>query len=157
MSMMRRARVAACTIGVAAWVSIATAADAVGAKGAAAPQPVSPAQAAGAPPAAGASGAMPGDEALTCDQIYAQGMAESRKDQQERSQKIDQMRAQNHATAAMLTGAMMTGGVGGTGQMAQAAAEGQASRQMSMLSAPQSNPRMDHLKQLWAQKHCVKK
>ncbi len=50
------------------------------------------------------------------------------------------MRAQNRATAAMMTGAMATGGLGGTGQMAQAAAEGQASSQMAMLSAPQSNP-----------------
>jgi hypothetical protein len=53
---------------------------------------------------------------------------------------------------------MMTGGLGGTGQAAQMAAEGQADRQMAMLGAPpQSNPRMDHLKQLWAQKHCVRK
>ena len=28
-----------------------------------------------------------GDDALSCDQIYAQGMAETRRDQQERSQR----------------------------------------------------------------------
>ena len=107
--------------------------------------------------AASASGALPGDDALTCEQIYAQGMAETQRDQQERSQRNEQMRRQACGTAALMTGAMLTGGLGGTGQAAQAAAEAQADRQMAMLSAPQSNPRMDHLKQLWAQKHCVKK
>jgi hypothetical protein len=52
---------------------------------------------------------------------------------------------------------MLTGGLGGTGQAANRAAESQADKQIAMLSAPQSNPRMDHLKQLWAQKHCVRK
>jgi hypothetical protein len=53
---------------------------------------------------------------------------------------------------------VMAGGLGGTAQAAQAAAESQADRQMAMLAAPpQSNPRLDHLKQLWAQKHCVRK
>jgi hypothetical protein len=106
---------------------------------------------------ANASGVMPGDDALTCDQIYAQGMAETQRDQQARSQRNDQLRRQGAATAAMLTGAMMAGGLGGTGQAAQMAAEAQADRQMAMLGAPQSNPRMDQLKQLWAQKHCVRK
>ncbi len=105
-----------------------------------------------------ASGSLPGDEALTCDQIYAQGMAETQREQQERGQQREQMRAQRSATAALMSGAMMTGGLGGTGQAAQAAAEAQAGQQMAMLgAAPQSNARMDHLKQLWAQKHCVKK
>jgi hypothetical protein len=104
-----------------------------------------------------ASGVMPGDDALTCEQIYAQGMAESQRDQQERSQRNEQLKKQNMGTAALVTGAMMTGGLGGTGQAAQMAVDAQADRQMAMLGAPQSNPRMDHLKQLWAQKHCVKK
>lgn len=105
-----------------------------------------------------ASAVMPGDDALTCDQIYAQGMAETQRDQQARNQRNEQMKAQSRATAAAMTGAMMTGGLGGTGQAAQMAAEGQADRQMAMLgAAPQSNPRMDHLKQLWAQKHCMRK
>jgi hypothetical protein len=67
------------------------------------------------------------------------------------------LKKQNMGTAALVTGAMMTGGLGGTGPAAQMAAEAQADRQMALLGAPQSNPRMDHLKQLWAQKHCVKK
>jgi hypothetical protein len=111
-----------------------------------------------ASPPTNASGALPGDDALTCDQIYAQGMAETQRDQQERSQRNAQLTTQSRATAAMMTGAMMTGGLGGTGQAAQMAAEGQADRQMAMLGAPpHSNPRMDHLKQLYAQKHCVRK
>ena len=44
-------------------------------------------------PSANASGAMPGDDALTCDQIYAQGMAESQRDQQARSQRNEQLRS----------------------------------------------------------------
>jgi hypothetical protein len=103
-----------------------------------------------------ASGAMPGDDALTCEQIFAQGMAESQKDQQERSQRNAQLKAQSAATGAMVTGAMMAGGMGGTGQMAQAAAEAQADKSMSMLSAPQPNARMQHLKLLYAQKQCAK-
>ena len=105
-----------------------------------------------------APGSLPGDEALTCDQIYAQGMAETQREQQERSQQRGQMRAQRSTTAALMTGALMTGGLGGTGQAAQAAAEAQAGQQMAMLgAAPHSNARMEHLKQLWAQKRCVKK
>ncbi|HEY1436968.1 MAG TPA: hypothetical protein VGG82_05635 [Casimicrobiaceae bacterium] len=107
--------------------------------------------------AANGSGVMPGDDALTCEQIYAQGMAETQRDQQERSQRNERMKQQNVGTAALVPGAMMTGGLGGTGQAAQMAAETQADRQVALLSAPQSNSRMDHLKQLWAQKHCVRK
>ena len=102
------------------------------------------------------SGALPGDETLTCEQIYAQGMAESQRDQQARSQRNDQLRKERAGTAALVTGAMLTGGLGGTGQAANAAAQSQADKNMAMLGAPQSNPRMDHLKELWAQKHCVK-
>lgn len=102
-------------------------------------------------------GALPGDAALTCEQIYAQGAAETQREQQERAKRNDEMRAQTRATGALVTGAMLTGGMGGTGQAAQAAAEAQADRQMGMLSAPPPNPRMVHLKQLWAQKHCVMK
>jgi len=102
------------------------------------------------------SGALPGDETLTCEQIYAQGMAESQRDQQARSQRNDQLRKERAATGALITGAMLTGGLGGTGQAANAAAQSQADKNMAMLGAPQSNPRMDHLKEMWAQKHCVK-
>jgi hypothetical protein len=111
--------------------------------------------AAPAPGAADASGAMPGDDALTCEQLYAQGMAESRREQQERAQRIEQMRAQNAGTAAVVTGAMLAGGLGGTGQAAQAAVEAGADRQMAMLTPPPPNLRMQHLKQLYAQKHCA--
>jgi hypothetical protein len=104
------------------------------------------------------SGAMPGDDVLTCDQIYAQGMAESQRDQQARNQRNEQMKRQSKGTAALMTGAVMAGGLGGTGQAAQMATEAQMDRQAAMLGAPpQSNPRLDHLKQLWAQRHCVKK
>ncbi len=106
---------------------------------------------------ANASGAMPGDDALTCEQIYAQGMAEAQRDQQERSQRNEQLRAQRDATGALITGAMLAGGLGGTGQAAQMAVEAQADKQMGLLSAPRSNPRMENLKRLWAQKHCVMK
>jgi hypothetical protein len=103
------------------------------------------------------SGALPGDETLTCEQIYAQGMAESQRDQQARSQRNDQLRKERAGTAALVTGAMLTGGLGGTGQAANAAAQSQADKTIAMLGAQQSNPRMDHLKELWAQKHCAKK
>ncbi len=141
---MCKVAAAAFAIGAFMWLPIGVAADTT----ANAPPPA---------PTTSGSGSLPGDEALTCDQIYAQGMAESRRDQEERSKRNDQMRNESKATAAMMTGAMMAGGLGGTGQAAQAAAQGQADRQMAMLGAPQSNPRMEHLKQLWSQKHCVKK
>lgn len=104
------------------------------------------------------AGTLPGDEQLTCEQIYEQGMAESQREQQARNQKLEQMKRQNAATATLITGATMAGGLGGTGQAAQAAAEATADRQIAMLGEPpSSNPRKDHLKQLWTQKHCVKK
>lgn len=99
----------------------------------------------------------PGDEQMTCEQIYAQGMAQAQRDQQERSKTNAQRRQQVMGTAALVTGAAMTGGLGGTGEAAQMAAEAQADRQIAELGTPQSNPRMEHLKQLWAQKHCVMK
>jgi len=106
---------------------------------------------------ANASGAMPGDDALTCEQIYAQGMAESQRKQQAINQRNEQMRRQSLGTASLLTGAVATGGLGGTGIAAQKAAEAQADSQMALLAQPQeANPRLDHLKGLWAQKHCVK-
>jgi hypothetical protein len=137
MSMMRN-RVAPWAV-CALWIPAAVAAD----------------MAAGAAP--NASGARSGDDALTCEQIYEQGMAEAQRDQQERNQRNEELRTQRAATGALLTGAMLTGGLGGTGQSAQMAAEAQADKQIALLSAPQSNPRLEHLKQMWAQKHCVKK
>jgi hypothetical protein len=84
-------------------------------------------------------------------------MAEAQRDQQERTQRNEQLRAQRDATGALVAGAMLAGGLGGTGQAAQMAVEAQADKQMGLLSAPRSNPRMETLKQLWAQKHCVMK
>ena len=108
--------------------------------------------------AANASDVTPGDEAMTCEQIYAAGTAETQRDQEERSQKKEQMRAQGSAFKGLAMGAMAVGGLFGTGQAVQAAAEAGADRQMAMMAnTPQSNPRMEHLKQLWAQKHCAKK
>jgi hypothetical protein len=108
--------------------------------------------------AADSPGALPGDETLTCDQIYVQGMAEAQRAQQERNQKHEQMRVQSNATAALVVGATAAGGLGGTGQAAQAAVEAQAWRTMAELATPaQPNPRMEQLKQLWAQKQCAKK
>jgi hypothetical protein len=130
-STMFKAMMTACAVGAALWISSVGAAEAPGAR--------------------------PGDEALTCEQIYAQGMAESQRDQEERRKRIEQQKAQTGATAALLTGAMMTGGLSGTGLAAQRAAEAQADQQMAMLGTPQTNPRMESLKQLWAQKHCVRK
>jgi len=106
------------------------------------------------PPAA--PGIQPGDDALTCDEIYAKGMAESQREQQEREKKRQEMKAQQMGTAALLASAMATGGA--TAPLAQKAAEADADRTMAMLGTPQqANPRLERLKQLWAQKQCVKK
>lgn len=126
-----RVLISAASLGAALWIPCALAAD---------------------PPAA-----KPGDDALTCEQIYAQGAAEAQRDQQERAKRNDEQRRQLRGTAALVSGTMLTGGLSGTGPAAQKAVEAQADKQMAELSAPQSNPRMERLKQLWAQKHCVMK
>lgn len=98
----------------------------------------------------------PGDDALTCDQIYAEATAQSRHDQAEREKRNEERRRQSQATAALGTAAMLAGGLGGTAQAAQRAAEAQATSTMADAAAPPArNPRMEHLKQLWTQKHCV--
>jgi hypothetical protein len=108
--------------------------------------------------AADPAGARPGDDALTCEQIYAQGAAESGREQDERNRRNDERGAQGRATAALITSAALTGGMGGTGQAAQKAAEAQADGTVALLgAAPQVNARKEHLRQLWTQKHCVKK
>ena len=107
--------------------------------------------------AADPAGARPGDDALTCEQIYAQGAAEAQREQQERAKKNDERRSELRATGALVSGAMLTGGMGGTGQAAQKAAEAQADKTMAEAgAAPQVNPRKEYLRQLWTQKHCVK-
>ena len=108
--------------------------------------------------AADIPGALPGDDALTCDQVYAQGMAESQKEQQQRERSNQERKAQTQGTAALITGAMLSGGLGGTGIAAQKSAEGLVDRSMADLQAPpRANPRLERLKELWTQKHCVKK
>lgn len=106
--------------------------------------------------AADPPGALPGDQALTCEQIYGQVDAQVQRARQAREAKAEELRNQSRTTKALLTTATLAGGLGGTGQAAQSAAEAQADRTMT-LSAPPPDPRAEHLKQLWAQKHCVKK
>jgi hypothetical protein len=106
--------------------------------------------------AAPVPGSRPGDDALSCEQIYSEGMAESEHDQQARGQRNDAMRAQQAATVGLGTAALLSGGLGGTAQAAQAAAEASADRSVAMLgTAPQINPRLERLKELSAQKHCT--
>jgi len=127
-----KALIAAPSIGVALWIPYALADDVPGAK--------------------------PGDDALTCEQIYAQGTDESQREQDERSKKNEERRSQLRATAGLITGAMLSGGLSGTGPAAQKAAEAQADSQMAQLgAAPQVNARKERLRQLWTQKQCVKK
>lgn len=102
--------------------------------------------------------ARPGDDALTCDQIYAEATAQSQREQAEREKRNDERRRQSQATAALGTTAMLAGGLGGTAQAAQKAAEAQATSAIADGAAPPArNPRLEHLKQLWTQKHCVMK
>ena len=108
--------------------------------------------------AADPPGARPGDAALNCDQIYAEATAQSQRDQAEREKRNDERRHQSQLTATLVTGAALTGGMGGTAQAAQKAAESQAASMMADAAAPPPpNPRMEYLKQLWTQKHCVMK
>jgi hypothetical protein len=64
--------IAVCTLGAALWIPAALGAEAA------------------AHAAENTSGAMPGDDALTCEQIYAQGMAETQRDQEERESRNEQ-------------------------------------------------------------------
>jgi len=104
-------------------------------------------------------GSKPGDDALTCEQIYAQGAAESQREQQEHAAKAEEMKRQTNGLRGLVIGAAMTGGMGGTAQAAQKAAEGQAAAQMAMLTPqpPAPNPRKERLLQLWTQKNCSAK
>ena len=110
---------------------------------------------------ADASGAMPGDDALTCDQIYAQGMAQSRRDQEERAKASARQKAQVDSLAALAVTADTVGQLDPSHTAARATqktAEAQADQTLAMLGrTPQPDPRLVHLKQLWAQKQCVSK
>jgi hypothetical protein len=160
MANWRGGLIAAWLIGVLLWIPVASAADST-ANGSAGEAGTHGGVSVALPPApqnpgATESGIRPGDESLTCEQIYAQGAADAQREQEERNATREQMRARSGATAALMTGAMLTGGLGGTGLAAQKAAEIQADRQMAELGRSQSNPRKEHLRQLWTQKHCVK-
>jgi len=103
-----------------------------------------------------AQASRPGDDALTCDQLYAEATAQSQRDQVEREKRNDERRHQAQATGAVVAGAMLAGGMGGTGVVAQKTVEANVSSTLAEAAAPpQRNPRMEHLKQLWTQKHCV--
>jgi hypothetical protein len=110
--------------------------------------------------AANASGALPGDDALTCEQIYAQGMAETQRAQHERSKDMERRRMETGGMMALAIGASTVGQLDPSHASAIAAnqaAQGMADKTIGELKGPPPNPRMDHLRQLWAQKHCVKK
>jgi hypothetical protein len=103
-----------------------------------------------------APAARPGDDALTCDQLYAEATAQSQRDQAEREKRNDERRHQTQATTAVVAGATLAGGMGGTGIVAQKTVEAHVSSTLAEAAAPpQRNPRMEHLKQLWTQKRCV--
>ena len=121
----------------AAWLAIAVAAWS------------SPALADGNP------GAKPGDEALSCQQIYAEGMAETQREQDARNQKTEAMKAQQKAFLGTLGTAMATGGLVG-GAAVQKSGEDMLSSQGRIAdTANQPNPRKDRLRQLWTEKHCA--
>ena len=106
--------------------------------------------------AADPPGAKPGDDKLTCDQIYAEGSAISQQEQAEREKRNDERRGQASTTKALVTAAALSGGMGGTAQAAQMAAEKQAgSTMVAAATPPPSNARKEHLRQLWTQKRCV--
>ncbi|HEY2560023.1 MAG TPA: hypothetical protein VGI48_09985 [Caldimonas sp.] len=101
--------------------------------------------------------ARPGDEALTCEQIFAQGSAEKQREQEERARKVEELKAQQRTSKALLTTAVLTGGLGGSAQAAQHSVDAGMDKQTAMSAPPPANPRMERLRQLWEQKHCVKK
>lgn len=84
--------------------------------------------------------AMPGDDALTCQQIYAAGMAESRRDQDERNAK----NRQGGSPVEMWLGAIATNG----GSVVE------RNRRLTDAATAPPNPRLEHLKQLYAARHC---
>jgi len=103
-------------------------------------------------------GARPGDDALTCDQIWAEGSALSQQEQAEREKRNEERRGQSRLTAGLVTAAALAGGMGGTAQAAQKAAETQvASTMVDAATPPPANPRKEHLRQLWMKKQCTVK
>ena len=106
--------------------------------------------------------ARPGDEALSCDQIYAEGMAIVQKEQQQRDATRSKLETQTKGTAALVGAAMTVGQLDpthATAVAAQASAEGTMRSQIDVAAqagATKPDARKEHLRTLWTQKHCVK-
>jgi hypothetical protein len=119
----------------------------------------------GLAPAADPPAANPDEDALTCEQIYALGAAESHRAQLEREGKAAAIGRQMQANQALLTTLNVTGGaitmaapatIPALTAAAAAAQVGQVQLADEMLktAAPQANPREEHLKELWTRKNC---
>jgi hypothetical protein len=112
--------------------------------------------------AAQEEGSRPGDESLSCDAIYAQGMAIVQVEQQQRDATRSKMEAQVKGTAALVGAAMTVGQLDpthATGIAAQAAAEGTMKSQIDLgaqAGAVKPDARKERLRTLWTQKHCTK-
>jgi len=106
--------------------------------------------------------ARPGDEALSCDQIYAEGMTIVQKEQQQRDATRSRMQTQANGTAALLVAASTVGQLDpthATAIAAQVAAEGMVKNQVDVAAqagAAKPDARKERLRTLWTQKHCVK-
>jgi hypothetical protein len=105
--------------------------------------------------AEGIPGAAPGDEALSCEQIYAQGMAESQRDQQARDEKAQALKQQEKGLIGAIGAAMATANPV-AGKAANAQALGLAETTNRLAGTPnQPNARKERLRQLWTQKGCA--
>jgi hypothetical protein len=82
----------------------------------------------------------PGDDALTCTQIYAQGMAESQREQDERRAK---MGPKQSGISMFLEAAATNGG-----------SVIEHDRKMVDAATAPPNPRKERLRQLWTEKRC---
>jgi hypothetical protein len=108
------------------------------------------------------SSARPGDEALSCDQIYDEGMSIVRKEQQQRDATRSRMETQAKESAALGTAAMTVGQVDPTHASA-IAADAAVKREIrsgaelgSQAGAAKPDARKERLRTLWTQKHCTK-
>jgi hypothetical protein len=106
-------------------------------------------------------GTLPGDEALSCEQIYEQGMAESQREQQERDRKNDERKAQAQGMKGLIiaaTAAQATPAAKAAGIAANTAAQNMADKTVAELGdVPPTNARKERLRQLWTQKQCTVK
>ena len=100
-------------------------------------------------------GAKPGDEALSCDQIYADGMAETQREQDARNQKTEAMKRQQKSLIGQLGVALATGGLVGGKAVQKSGEDMIASQGRITETANQPNARKDRLRQLWTEKHCA--